>query len=107
MATASALLPLTAPLPHPPPPPPSYSLPCFPITSSLFPPPLFFPTLLLIPFRQTPHPPHHTANEGLLRIQLVPIYVIPEMKLCGPPLFPKQNYNVLSPNFHIHVSVRN
>jgi hypothetical protein len=37
-----------------------------------------------------------TANEGLVRIQyncLVPIYVFPEMKL----LFPKQNYNVLSP----------
>ncbi len=30
-----------------------------------------------------------TANEGL-----VPIYVFPEMKL----LFPKQNYNVLSPS---------
>ncbi len=32
----------------------------------------------------------HTANEGLVRIQyksLVPIYVLPEMKL----LFPKQN----------------
>ncbi len=24
---------------------------------------------------------------------------------CGALLFPKQNYNVLSPNFHIHVSV--
>ncbi len=38
----------------------------------------------------------YTANEGPLRIQykcLVPIYVFPEMKL----LFPKQNYNVLSP----------
>ncbi len=32
---------------------------------------------------------------------LVPIYVFPEMKLRGQ----KQNYNVLSPNFHIHVSV--
>jgi hypothetical protein len=38
----------------------------------------------------------HTANEGPVRIQykwLVAIYVFPEMKL----LFPKQNYNVLSP----------
>jgi hypothetical protein len=25
---------------------------------------------------------------------------------CSAPLFPKQNFNVLSPNFHIHVSVR-
>ncbi len=47
-----------------------------------------------------------TANEGLVRIQykcLDPIYVFPEMKLAL--LFPKQNYNVLSPNFHILVSV--
>jgi hypothetical protein len=39
----------------------------------------------------------HTANEEPVRIQhhcLVPIYVFPEMKL----LFPKQNYNVLSPS---------
>ena len=43
------------------------------------------------------------TNGGPVRIQykcMVPIYVFPEMKL------PKQNYNVLSPNFHIHVSVR-
>ncbi len=26
---------------------------------------------------------------------------------CAALLFPKQNYNVLSPNFHIHVSVSN
>jgi hypothetical protein len=48
------------------------------------------------------------SNEGLARIQykcLVPIYVFPEMKLRAS-LFPKQNYNVLSPNFHIHVSMR-
>ncbi len=48
-----------------------------------------------------------TANEGPVRIQykcLVPIYVFPEMKLRGLAI-PKQNYNVLSPNFHIHVSV--
>ncbi len=45
--------------------------------------------------------------KGRLRIQykyLVPIYVSPEMN-CAASLFPKQNYNVLSPNFHIHVSV--
>jgi hypothetical protein len=49
----------------------------------------------------------HTANEGLARIQhicLVTIYVFPETKL-GTSLFPKQNYNILSPNFHIHESV--
>jgi hypothetical protein len=47
----------------------------------------------------------HTANEGLVRIQykcLVPIYVCPEWKL----LFPKQNYNVLSPCSYTHISVR-
>jgi hypothetical protein len=46
-----------------------------------------------------------TANEGQMRIQykcLVPIYVFPEMKL----LFPKQNYNVLSPSSYTHISVR-
>jgi hypothetical protein len=46
-----------------------------------------------------------TANEGPVRIQykwLVPIYVFPEMKL----LFPKQNYNVLSPYSYTHISVR-
>jgi hypothetical protein len=48
---------------------------------------------------------HHTANEGPVKIQykcLVPIYVFPEMKL----LFPKQNYNVLSPCSYTHRSVR-
>jgi hypothetical protein len=48
------------------------------------------------------HP--RTANEGLVRIQykcLVPIYVFPEIKL----LFPKQNYNVLSPRSYTHISV--
>ncbi len=48
----------------------------------------------------------HTANEGLVRIQyksLVPIYVFPEMKLHGLVIFPKQNYNVLSPNIHIYI----
>ncbi len=32
----------------------------------------------------------------------VPIYVFPEMKLRSR-IIPKQNYNILSPNFHIHV----
>ncbi len=44
-----------------------------------------------------PNTPAYTANEGPLGIQhkcLVPIYVFPEMKL----LFPKRNYNVLSPS---------
>ncbi len=46
-----------------------------------------------------------TANEGPVRIQykcLVPIYFFPEIKL----LFPKQNYNVLSPSSYTHISVR-
>ncbi len=46
------------------------------------------------------------ANEGPVRIQykegLIPIYVFIEMKL----LFPKQNYNVLSPSSYTHISVR-
>jgi len=47
----------------------------------------------------------YTANEGPMRIQykcLVPIYVFPEIKL----LFPKQYYNVLSPNSYTHISMR-
>ncbi len=47
----------------------------------------------------------HTANEGPVRIQykcLVSINVFPERKL----LFPKQNYNVLSPSIYTHISVR-
>ena len=41
----------------------------------------------------------YTANEWQ-------IYVFPEMKLRGvASLFPKHNYNVLSPSFHIHVSL--
>ncbi len=47
----------------------------------------------------------YNAKEGLARIQyksLVPIYVFSEMKL----LFPKQNYNVLSPSSYTHISVR-
>ncbi len=50
----------------------------------------------------------HTANERPLRIKykcLDPIYVLPEMKLDGLiTVFPKQNYNVLATNFHIHES---
>jgi hypothetical protein len=50
----------------------------------------------------------HTANVGPVRIQkykcLVPIYVFQEMKLRGLDIS-KQNFNVLSPNFDIHVSV--
>jgi hypothetical protein len=47
----------------------------------------------------------HTANEGPVKIlykYLVPIYVFPEMKL----LFPRQNYNDLSPpSSYTHKSV--
>jgi hypothetical protein len=51
----------------------------------------------------TPHPDN--TNEGPVGIQykcLVPIDVFLEMKL----LFPKQNYNVLSPSSYIHISVK-
>ncbi len=47
----------------------------------------------------------YTANEGPVRIQykcLVPIHIFPEMKL----LFPKQNYNILSPSSYTPISVR-
>jgi hypothetical protein len=50
-----------------------------------------------------------TANEAPLRVQykgLVSIYVLPETKLRGL-IVSKHKYNVLSPNFHIHVSVSN
>jgi hypothetical protein len=46
-----------------------------------------------------------TANERLVRIHyhyLVSIYVFPEINL----LFPKQNYNVLSPSSYTHTPVR-
>jgi len=49
--------------------------------------------------------PAHTANEGPVRIQykfMVPIYLFLEIKL---PCYSKQNFNVLSPNFQIRVSV--
>jgi hypothetical protein len=48
----------------------------------------------------------YTTNKGPVNIQhkyLVSIHVFPEMKL----LFPKQNYNVLSPSSYTHISVRN
>ncbi len=47
----------------------------------------------------------YIAKEGPARIHykcLVSIYVFPEMKL----LFPKQNYNVLSPSSYTHISVK-
>jgi hypothetical protein len=43
----------------------------------------------------------HTTNEG--PVWSGSIYVFPEIKL----LFPKQNYNVLSPSSYTHISVRN
>ncbi len=46
-----------------------------------------------------------TIKEGPVKIQfkcLVPNYVFSEMKL----LFPKQNFNVLSPSSFTHISVR-
>ncbi len=49
------------------------------------------------------NPAVHTSNEGPVRIQykfLVPIAVFPEIKL----LFPKQNYNVLSPSSFTHIN---
>ncbi len=52
--------------------------------------------------------PHALQMKGRYKC-LLPIYVFPEVKLnCTASLFPKQPkqyYNVLSPNFHIHVSV--
>ncbi len=51
------------------------------------------------------HTHTHTANEGPVRTQckcLVPIYVLPEMKL----LFPKQKCNVLFSSSYTHISVR-
>ncbi len=47
----------------------------------------------------------YTANEGPVKIQykcMIPIYAFTEMKL----LFPKQNYNVLSPSSYTYISVR-
>jgi hypothetical protein len=39
-----------------------------------------------------------TANNGPMKIEY-------RNETVWASLFPKQNYNVLSPNFHIHVSV--
>jgi hypothetical protein len=49
----------------------------------------------------------YSANEGPVIIQyklLVLVYVF-QKRNCVASLFPNQNYNVLSPSFHIHVSV--
>ncbi len=56
-------------------------------------------------FHQGDYTVECTANKGPMRIQykcLVPIYVFPEMKL----LFPKQDFNFLSPSSFTHISVR-
>jgi hypothetical protein len=45
---------------------------------------------------------HCKRRAGENPVCLVPIYVFPEIKL----LFPKQNYNVLSPSSCTHISVR-
>jgi hypothetical protein len=45
---------------------------------------------------------NHTANEGPVRIQYKCLVSITEMKL----LFPKQNYDVLSPSSYPHIPVR-
>ncbi len=66
---------------------------------------LSFPPFFLFPENVTHSKNPCTSNEGLVRIQykcLVPIYVFPEMIL----LFPKKNYNVLSPSSYTHIYVR-
>jgi hypothetical protein len=63
---------------------------------------ILFLSLQLAP---TLSPVIYTTNEGPMRIQykcLVLIYVFPEMDL----LFPKQNYDVLSPSSYTRISVR-
>ncbi len=50
---------------------------------------------------------HTLQMKGRFRIQYIcmfPIDVFPEIKSAAS-LFPRHNYNVLSPNFHINVSV--
>jgi hypothetical protein len=50
-----------------------------------------------------------TANEGPVKIQyncLVPIFMYSQKWNCAASLFPKHNYNVLSPNSYTHISVR-
>ncbi len=44
----------------------------------------------------------HTANEGPVKIQFQFMYS--QKWNCAALLFPKQNYNVLYPSFHIPVS---
>jgi hypothetical protein len=65
----------------------------------------FYVVVFFAPPHPFPRHLRHIANEVPVRIQykcLVPIYVFPEMKL----LFPKQNYNLLSPSSYTHISVR-
>jgi hypothetical protein len=48
----------------------------------------------------------HFANEGPMRILMSDSDLMYSQKChSAASLFPKQNYNVLSPNFNIHVSV--
>jgi hypothetical protein len=66
---------------------------------------IVFWLFVLIMSLQTVQWKDYNANEGLVRIQykcLVPTDVFPEMKL----LFPKRNYDVLSPSSYTHISVR-
>jgi hypothetical protein len=46
-----------------------------------------------------------TANEGMVRIHFKCRFMYSQKWNCTALLFPKQNYKVLSPNFHINVSV--
>ncbi len=50
----------------------------------------------------------YTANEGPVRIQYkcrFP-FMYPQKWNCAAELFPKQNYNVLSPSSYTHISLR-
>ncbi len=50
----------------------------------------------------------YTANEGPMRMQFKCwfLFMYSQELNCAASLFPKQNCNVLSPNFHIRVSNR-
>jgi hypothetical protein len=51
----------------------------------------------------------YTANEGPVRLQykcLVSIYLDSLLRNETVTVFPKQNFNVLSPNSYTHISVR-